>query len=81
VLQAISSGAGSVSVIDQNGPTGPGATWDISQSVTGDQIPPGAATYNTFRLSFHLDLSHHEVLGTDLIDLGVKVLAAADPDP
>lgn len=76
VLQHISSSAGEVSVVNaQNSVTGPGAIWDISQSVTGTQIPPGASTDNTFRLSFHLDLTHKIVPLRDLLDLSVKVVA------
>jgi hypothetical protein len=81
VLQQISSSAGEVSVLNaQNNVTGAGAVWDISQSVTGSQIPPGASTYNIFRLSFHLDLAHKVSPFKDLLDLSVKVVAGV-PTP
>ena len=80
VLQQIRSGAGEVSVLNaQNRVTGTGAVWDISHSVTGTQIPPGAETYNTFRLSFHLDLARKVAPVKDLLDFTVKVLATGGP--
>jgi hypothetical protein len=60
---------------------GAGAMWDISSSVTGGAIPPGARS-NPFCLSFHLkfrsgDLSASS--GRDLVSLKFKVLADRAP--
>lgn len=79
-LQAteIKSSIGTVSILNStNRRHGPGATWDISNAVTGDQIPPRAAS-NPFCLSFHVEvtpkLSALPEL-PDLLTLSLSVLA------
>ena len=78
----IKSAIGSISVANAvNGQQGIGAMWDISQSVTGDRIPP-RATSNPFCLDFRLRVrpdAKYE-LGTDILSLGIKV-QPADADP
>jgi hypothetical protein len=76
-VKQISSRAGKVSILNaDNGLTGSGAMWDISGIVAGDQIPPGATTYNTFRLSFHIDVSDGSIPTYNLLDAAVSVLAS-----
>ncbi|HEV2223499.1 MAG TPA: sialidase family protein [Candidatus Acidoferrales bacterium] len=64
-----------------NGLTGAGAEWDISSSVTGGAIPPGARS-NPFCLSFHLNFRPDDLLASsdrDLLRLKFRVLAGAAP--
>ena len=68
----------SVSILNAtNGLTGTGAVWDISNSLTGDRIPPGT-TSNAFCLSAHLGDSRTAGLRPDpqdLVKLRIRVLA------
>jgi hypothetical protein len=68
----------SVSILNaSNGQSGTGAVWDISNSLTGDRIPPGA-TSNAFCLSAHLGDPRNTGLrpdGEDLVKLRIRVLA------
>jgi hypothetical protein len=76
----VSSVLGSVSVLNAtNELQGIGAIWDISTSVTGDRIPPGA-TSNPFCLCFHLNVGSNgnparPDTATDLLTLRLIVLA------
>ncbi len=75
----VRSAIGAVSILNAaNGSAGAGALWDISNSVTGDQIPPGAAS-NPFCLTFRLEIPPKHVLReqSDLLLLRVKVLASS----
>lgn len=75
-VKQISSQAGKLSVLNaDNGLSGPGAMWDLSSIVAGDQIPPGATTYNTFCLLFHIDVTDGSIPTYDLLDAAVSVLA------
>jgi len=79
-VKSISSKVGKVTVLNaDNDLTGPGARWDLSRSVAGDQIPPGAASYNTFTLQFHIALERPGLVSTnDLLNLSARVLARVD---
>jgi len=78
----VSSGVGRVTILNaNNGLTGEGTIWDVSPSVTGDQIPPGANTYNTFRLSFRIELRPGGIPTYSLLNLNVRVLANTDALP
>src|SRR6185437_13915999 len=69
-VKRISSGAGRVIILNaDNGLTGSGAIWDVSRIVTGNRIPPGAATYNAFRLSFHVDVVEGRVPTSNLLSV------------
>lgn len=75
----VRSPIGTVSILNaNNGLTGSGATWDISQSVTGDQIPPRAQSH-PFCFSFHVEIpvKRASLEGADLLNLKVRVLASA----
>jgi len=75
----VRSEVGVVSILNAtNGSAGAEALWDISDSVTGDQIPPGAAS-NPFCLSFRLEIPPEHVSReqSDLLLLRVKVLASS----
>lgn len=75
-VNQISSRAGKASILNaDNGLTGAGAIWNLSGIVVGDQIPPQATTYNTFRLSFHIEVTG-PIPTYNLLDVGIKVLAA-----
>jgi hypothetical protein len=75
----IRSSRGTVSITNStNGLAGAGATWDISNSLTGNQIPPGASS-NPFCLFFHLGIRLTGVLppeAADLLILKIRVLAS-----
>jgi len=79
LAEDIRSPAGAVSIVDStNGLTGVGAVWDISQAVTGDQIPPRANS-NSFCLSFHIESAAKSILpiaGDNLLFLRMRVLAS-----
>jgi hypothetical protein len=79
-VKTVGSKVGKVTILNaDNGLDGPGAIWDLSQSVAGDQILPDATTHFTFTLLFHIDLEDHgSDYGLDLLDLSAKVLACAD---
>lgn len=76
----VRSEVGRVSILNtSNGLTGPGAIWDVSSAVTGDQIPPGTIS-NPFCLSFHLEIlpqsrSRPEV-DDELLSVRIRVLAS-----
>lgn len=62
---------------------GAGAVWDISQSLTGDRIPPGA-TSNPFCLSIRIDVGQRcgpRLDGEDLLVLKMRVLASSSGFP
>jgi len=76
-VKQISSRVGKVSILNaDNGLSGSGAMWDVSRIVVGDQIPPGATTYNTFRLSFHIELADGAIPTYNLLDTSISVLAS-----
>jgi hypothetical protein len=75
----VESPTGTVSILNaNNGLVGAGARWDISRSVTGDRIPPGAQS-NPFCLSFRIEIPSERATreGPDLLNLKVRVLGAA----
>lgn len=81
----IRSPLGQVSILNAtNRLPGIGAKWDISSSVTGDEIPPGARS-NPFCVSFGLDLSATKISPSEsdeLVFMELKVAALnerADP--
>ena len=77
----IKSPVGSISVLNaSNGLRGAGAIWNVSNSVTGDRIPPGSSS-DPFCLSFHLEdfgkgISPRE--RDDLVVLKMKVFAPGE---
>jgi hypothetical protein len=77
----IASAAGPVTASNAtNGVTGAGAIWDISNSITGDRIPPHA-TSNPFCLTFRLkpDASaHHPAEPKSLLSLILRVFSSDD---
>lgn len=76
----ISSPVGTIAILGSaNGLAGIGALLDISDSVTGDQIPPNT-TSNPFCLSFHLvpKTNVPSPDGDDLVELKLRVLASTD---
>jgi hypothetical protein len=78
VLTEITSPGRSVSIMNAtNGLNGAGAIWDISNSLTGDRIPPGT-TSNAFCLSAHIGNPVSADLRPDtedLVKLRIRVLA------
>jgi hypothetical protein len=79
-VRDIKSAIGAASILNAtNGLTSAGAMWDISGSVTGDQIPP-RATSNPFCLSFHLEIPPKRVSleAIDLLNLKMRVSASAN---
>jgi hypothetical protein len=74
-VESVSSKVGKVTIVNaDNGLAGRGAVWDLSSSITGDQIPPGATTYNTITLLFHIELEHSGPVSTyGLLDLRARV--------
>lgn len=77
-VEAISSAVGTVTILNAtNGLHSSGAVWDLSRCVVGDRLPPGATTYNTFTLLFHIDLDRRGLITTDdLLKLRVSIVAA-----
>jgi hypothetical protein len=75
----ITSSIGSVTIMNAtNGVAGEGAVWDVSHSLTGDQIPSGASS-NPFCLAFHLEPSSAEPASAEpesLLKLRMQVLAS-----
>lgn len=75
----ITSSMGSVTITNAtNGVAGDGAVWDVSNSLTGDQIPAGASS-NPFCLAFHLDRSSADPTPggpESLLKLRMQVLAS-----
>jgi hypothetical protein len=63
-----------------NGFAGPGASWDLSRSVTGNQIPAGAAMFNSVRLLFHIDISEKRISTNRLLSFDAKVFCGAGAD-
>jgi hypothetical protein len=74
----LGSPVGALSILNStNGLTGVGAIWDISDSVTGSQIPPRADS-NPFCLSFHIERPPGNALPLDpesLLSLDLRVRA------
>ena len=81
VAKDLSSPIGRVSILNAtNGLTGTGAVWNISDSLTGDQIPPGARS-NPFCLSFHIEMVPKGVqapLDVELLLLDMTVIAKTE---
>ena len=78
----VSSNAGTVAILNSdNGIHGTGAIWDISRTVTGSQLSPGSTTYNSFQLSFHVDLKPKSLPSDNFLNLKVKILASREPTP
>ena len=76
----VRSPAGTIAILGSaNGLAGIGALLDISDSVTGDQIPPNTAS-NPFCLSLHLipKTNVPSLGGDDLVELKLRVLASTD---
>jgi hypothetical protein len=74
----IQSPAGRVSTLNAiKGFAGSGAIWDISDSVTGDRLPPGTTT-NPFCLLFRIPglSSTASPLDEGLLTLKVRVIAS-----
>jgi hypothetical protein len=73
----VSSKIGTIKVLNaDNGLTGSGAVWDLTRSVSGNQVPPGATTYTSFTLKFHIDLASPRMVVTrDVLDLTARVWA------
>jgi hypothetical protein len=80
-VKDIGSPAGTVSILDStNSLPGVGALWDISHSVTGNEILP-KTTSNPFCLSFHLEIPPEGIpsqAGDGLLNLEMRVLASGD---
>ena len=76
-VESVNSKVGKVTILNaDNGLMGPDAVWDLSRIVSGDQIPPGETTYNTFTLQFHIDLAHAgPIVTNDLLNLSARVYA------
>ncbi|MCU1300727.1 MAG: hypothetical protein JWQ87_1011 [Candidatus Sulfotelmatobacter sp.] len=79
----IRSSIGSVTITNAtNGVAGEGAAWDISNSLTGDQIPAGASS-NPFCLGFHFDRSSADPAAArpvNLLKLRMQVFASHNGD-
>lgn len=79
VAEQLNSSVGSVSVLNStNGRKGVGAVWDVSQSITGAEIPPFTNS-NAFCLRFQLiphRASRSQTPDDDLLTLKLKVLVA-----
>jgi hypothetical protein len=75
--ESIEFPSGDVSILNAtNGLVGPGARWDISDSVTGDRLAPGTTT-SPFCLSVRMrGISRRALLlNENLVDLRLRVLA------
>jgi hypothetical protein len=84
VARKIDSSVGKVTAQNaKNKVTGPGASWDVSEAVTGSQILPGATTYNVFRLAFHLELNPQTAPTpiSNLVSVNMGVLASPELKP
>lgn len=77
--ESMTSAAGSVAATNtNNGVTGPGATWDITSSLTGDRIPPRAIS-NPFCLTFRFDpetVARQASDPSELLNMAIRVFAA-----
>jgi hypothetical protein len=74
-VEGVSSSVGAVSILNaSNGLTGNGAQWDMSSSVTGDQVPPQTNTH-PFCFLFHIDGERSGASVVDLLQIKVRVLA------
>jgi hypothetical protein len=75
-VKSVSSKVGKVRILNaDNGLPGAGAVWDLSRIVAGDQVIPGATTYSTFTLLFHIDLEHPGIVVTnDLLSLAARIV-------
>lgn len=78
-VKDVSSPLGTISILNAtNGQRGVDAIWDISNAVTGSQIPP-RTTSNPFCLSFRLDIPPRRAKSLppdDLLVLKLRVLAS-----
>lgn len=74
-VNRLMSSVGSPAVLNStNGLTGIGATWDISNSVTGSQLPPLTKT-NPFCLVFQIKGKDARLDSEELLSVGLRVLA------
>jgi hypothetical protein len=81
VAEDVRSEIGRVTILNaDNGFAGPGASWDLSRSVTGNQIPAGAAMFNSVRLLFHIDISEKRISTNRLLSFDAKVFCGAGAD-
>ena len=73
----LSSEAGRISILNaDNGSSREGAAWSLSEIVVGDRIAPGATTYNTETLLFHIDLMRPgPQITNNLLTLNARVMA------
>jgi len=80
VADEIGSQNGDVTVLNSNnGKEGPGAVWDLSGSVTGDQIPAKASMFNAFRLLFRVHGSSPSLRTDRLLNVKARVRARVRP--
>jgi len=81
VAKDLRSPIGKVSILNAtNGLTGTGAVWNISDYLTGDQIPPGTRS-NPFCLSFHIEMDPrgvHTPSDVDLLSVDLTVIAKTE---
>lgn len=79
--ESMVSDAGPITATNaSNRVAGAGAIWDISNSITGDRIPP-QATSNPFCLTFRLNpelVAHHPADPKSLLDMRLRVFASED---
>jgi hypothetical protein len=77
-VTGLKSSIGAISILNaSNGLTGAGAIWDISHSITGDQIPIRSQS-NPYCLNFHVEVPPNRISleDPDLLNLKVRVLAS-----
>jgi hypothetical protein len=80
IADEIGSQNGDVTVLNSNnGKEGAGAVWDLSGSVTGDQIPAKASMFNAFRLLFRLHGSSPSLRTDRLLNVKARVRARVRP--
>jgi hypothetical protein len=80
LVEGLKSPWGTISILNAtNGMPGVGAIWDMTSALTGDRIPPGAAT-NPICMSFRLKptLGNLVPAPADLVHITVKVSARYD---
>lgn len=79
--ESMASAAGPITSTNaSNRVAGAGAIWDISNSITGDRIPPHAAS-NPFCLTFRLNadlVARHPAEPKNLLDMTLRVFASED---
>jgi hypothetical protein len=80
-VEEVGSGAGAITILNAtNGVAREGAEWDISESLTGDLIPPRTNTH-PFCFLFHIESSSKEARATELghlLLLRLKVVACRE---